>query len=360
MVFRTLFGLLVPLLFSMSGWAETIKVKPEHPDQYTVVKGDTLWGIAGKFLHNPAQWPKVWQENKQLKNPNLIYPGDVIYFSLVNGKPRLSRTPFPSIQKQGQASSEIAAEHEQKLFQPHIRETPIEEAIKLIPVESIAPFLTTPRVVGKNELRNAPYIVQMAGEHLVAGAGDRIYARAIMEPQNLVYTVFRKGKTYTDPFSKEILGYEAQYIATATLQKTGDPATLLITESDREIRRGDRLLSVREGEVALNYFPKPPKEKITGRIISVLEGVYEIGQYDLVVLNKGNADGLRSGHVLDIYQNRAIVSDPFASRNKSASVKLPDEYAGTLMVFRTFERISYALVMNAVGAIHLLDKVTTP
>ncbi len=357
MAFRVFLGLLVPMVFSLNSWARDINLNPEHPDQYTVVKGDTLWGIAGKFLQNPAQWPEIWENNAQIENPNLIYPGDTIYFSMVDGKPRISLTKYPM--SGDLATADAASSEQHPLFYPHIRETPIEDAIKLIPIESIAPFLTYPRVVGKTELERSPYVIDVVGEHIVGGAGDRIYARTIPSPDNLIYTVFRKGKPYKHPQTKEILGYEAEYVATSTLQKPGDPATLLITESDREIRMGDRLISNDKGDIALNYFPHPPKEKVSGSIINVLNGVYEIGQYDIVVIDKGTTDGLESGHVLDIFQKRQVVRDPYAL-NKNQPVDLPEEFSGTLLVFRPFERVSYALVMYAVNAIHLLDKVATP
>lgn len=364
MAFRVFLGLLVPLLFSTSSWADDINLNPNHPQQYTVKKGDTLWGIAGKFLQDPRQWPIVWKNNTQIENPNLIYPGDTIYFAVVDGKPQLSLTQFPASERSAATedfdfASTKASTGEDRLFYPHARETPIEEAIKLIPVESIAPFLSSPRVVGKTELEKSPYVIDVAGEHLVGGAGDRIYARAIKSADNLVYTVFRQGEAYRHPKTQEILGYEAEYIATSTLQKTGDPATLVVTESDREVRRGDRLISSKEGEIALNYFPRPPETKIAGNIINVMNGVTEIGQYDIVVIDKGKSDGLESGHVLDIFQQRRAVHDPYAL-TKNELVDLPEEFSGTLLIFRPFERVSYALVMNATNAIHLLDKVATP
>ena len=337
---RTLSPLLVPLLLSLNSWAGDIQVNPSHPNQYTVVKGDTLWDISGKFLQTPWQWPQVWKNNSQINNPHLIYPGDTIYFTVVDGQPQLSLTK------------------DDKLV-PHIRETPIEEAITLIPIDAISPFLTSPKVATKYELENSPYVIDIAGEHIVAGAGDRVYVRSIVHPKGLAYTIYRPGKTYENPETKEILGYEAQYIANTTLQKSGDPATLLITDSDQETRIGDRLIAAAEEQVTLNYFPRAPETTINGSIISVLHGVYQVGQYDIVVIDKGIEDGLQSGHVLDIYQEQEVIKDPY-SINKFERVKLPEEFAGTLMIFRPFERVSYAIVMYAVEAIHLFDKVKTP
>ena len=371
MTLRTLFGFMVSFFISISSWAEEIQINPSHPDQYTVVKGDTLWDISGKFLHHPWQWPELWSNNSQIKNPNLIYPGDTVYFSIVNGRPQLSLSRNDQQAQSSAGSPCVLSEEDVKdgrtdftvsengKLLPCIRETNIKQAIELIPTESIAQFLTSPKVVAENELNKAPYVVDFAGEHLIAGAGDRLYVRSITQPESLSYTVYRAGDPYVSPETGEILGYEAKYIADTTLQQAGDPATLLITKSDSEIRKGDRIMPDIDEELILNYFPRPPKESIKGSIISVLGGVSQIGLYNVVVIDKGTKDGLLAGHELAIYQLGNSVSDPY-SPVKNDIVKLPDEIAGTLMVFRPFERVSYALVMKATQALHILDKVQTP
>jgi LysM domain len=371
MAFRTLFGFMVSFFISINTWADEIQVNPAHPEQYTVVKGDTLWELSGKFLNHPWQWPELWSNNSQIKNPHLIYPGDTIYFSIVNGSPQLSlsrneqqahsptdSTCVLSEEDVKNGRTDFALSEEGKLL-PCIRETLIKQAIELIPAESIAQFLTSPKVVAENELSKAPYVVDFAGEHLVAGAGDRLYVRSITQPGNLLYTVYRTGDTYVSPETGEILGYEAKYIADTTLQQTGDPATLSITKSDSEVRKGDRVMPKTDEEVTLNYFPRPPEKSIKGSIISVLGGVSQIGLYNVVVIDKGAKDGLLAGHELAIYQHGNSINDPYSSI-KNDVVKLPDEIAGTLMVFRPFERVSYALVMKATQALHILDKVQTP
>jgi len=371
MALRSLFGLMVSFFLSINTWAEEIQINPAHPDHYTVVKGDTLWDISGKFLNHPWQWPELWSNNSQIKNPHLIYPGDTVYFSIVNGRPQLSlsrneqpaRSPTDSTcvlseEDVKNGRTDFTVSEDGKLL-PCIREIVIKQAIELIPSESIAQFLTSPKVVTENELNNAPYVLDIAGEHLVAGEGDRLYVRSITQPDSLLYTVYRSGNTYISPETGEILGYEARYIADATLQQAGDPATLSITKSNSEIRRGDRIVPKTEDEVTLNYFPRPPEKNITGSIISVLGGVSQIGLYNVVVLDKGTKDGILTGHELTVYRNGNSINDPY-SPIKNDVVKLPDEIAGTLMVFRPFERVSYALVMKATQAIHILDKVKTP
>lgn len=350
MAFRKIVGSILALAVSLPALADDIKINPSHPDSYVVVKGDTLWDIAGRFLQRPHQWPEIWHVNPQIENPNLIYPGDTLTFSMVDGKPSLTLT------RGSMPGSEFSGD--QKLY-PRIRESEIQQAISLIPSERIAPFLSSPRVVGPDELDQAPYVVDFVGEHLIAGAGDKVYVRAIEEPKTLSYTIFRPGDTFVSPETQEILGYEAKFIANTSLQAAGDPATLLISKSTSEVRMGDRVMTHEEGEFTLNYFPHPPEADIKGSIISVLNGVTQIGRYNVVVIDKGASDGLEIGHVLDIFRRGDIIRDSF-SQIKNDAVKLPDEKAGTLMVFRTFERISYALVMEANQAIHVLDKIQTP
>ncbi len=341
MAFRAIFGAIIPLLFSAAISADTLKINPSHPDRYTVVKGDTLWDISGKFLHHPWKWPQLWESNPQIKNPHLIYPGDVLSFSYVNGKPRLSLSRNVKLS-------------------PTIRESSLQEAIKLIPADAISQFLTSPKVVDQQDLANSPYVIDFAGEHLIAGTGDRIYVRSIENPESLSYTVYRQGQPYVRPVTGEVLGYEAVYVADTTLQSAGDPATLSVNKANSEIRIGDRLMVSDAGELALNYFPHPPATEISGSIISVMNGVSQIGQHNIVVIDRGTADGVETGQIFDIYQRGRIVADPFHDIDETTAVKLPDEIAGVLMVFRPFEKVSYALVMEATAALHVLDKIKTP
>lgn len=371
MAFRTTLGFIIPLLISLSASAEPIALNPNHPQQYTVVEGDTLWTLAAKFLRNPKQWPELWNYN-QTNNPNLIYPGDTVYFSMVNGQPRLSlqsaqvahsvSSPNSPCVLQEQDTKHGRAEFaldESGKVAPCIRETTIKQAITLLPAEKIQKYLTTPRVVSEQELNQAPYVIGFAGEHLLAGAGDKIYVRGIDQPQSSAFTIYRSGATYLSPETQTVLGYEAKYVGDATLEQEGDPSTFSIGKAKGEIRQGDRLMINQNTDINLNYFPRSPEKAINGSIISVFDGVQQIGQYDVVIIDKGSQDGLQAGHQLDIYKRGSIIRDQY-STVKNDTVKLPDEIAGTLMVFRPFEHLSYALVMKASQAIHILDKVQTP
>lgn len=319
-----------------------IALNPAHPDEYTVVKGDTLWDISGRFLSKPWYWPEVWYANPQIKNPHLIYPGDVISLVYVNGRPQLRL-------RRGGTDK----------LSPEIRSEPLDTAIPTIPIDAIQQFLNHSRVVSQQALDAAPYLVESADEHLITGAGDRIYVRRIAAPTPTHYGVYQQGKPYRDPDTGEALGVEALYVGDATLQRFGDPSTFLLAHSTREAVIGDRLLPLDDDEIQRNFVPHAPKTAVNGRIISVVDGVTQIGQHQVVVLNRGARDGMEVGHVLAIFQAGATVTDKVSGK-RGDTVTLPDERAGILMVFRTFDRVSYALVMSATRPIHVLDKVSNP
>jgi hypothetical protein len=351
MAFRLILALILAMFFRSAFSGEELKINPNHPDKYTVALGDTLWDISGKFLQHPWQWPQLWHNNPQIKDPHWIYPGDTLYFSYVKGEPHLGFSPVGNVDNSAET-----------ILEPRIRESSLQQAIRVIPTDAISQFLSSPRVVTEDDLSDAPYVLQIAGdERLIAGAGDQIYVRSILQPTGLGYTIYRKGLPYIDPDTNEVLGFEAAYIGDATLKVVGDPATLGITKASQQIRQGDRLMSRSGNGLALNYFPKPPEKLIEGYIIKMLGegGITQIGLHDIVVINKGTLNGLEAGHVLNIYRKGRIITDRLHAPNIE-DVKLPDELAGVLMVFRPFERVSYALVMEAEGAIHLLDRVKTP
>ncbi len=321
-------------------------LNPNVPLRYVVKKGDTLWDIADHFLKEPWKWPELWYGNPSIKNPHLIYPGDVLYLTYVDGKPRLSRQPPDS------------ASGVEKLS-PRVREEALAEPIPTISSDAIRAFLLGTRVVGANELEAAPYLVEFIGEHLIGGAGTSAYAKGIESNDPPNHIIVRKGDAYTDPETRELLGYEATYIGTTHLLTHGDPARVYIDTSVREVMVGDRLLEQDESTLLdSTYYPHAPENSIEGYIIAVTGGVSQIGQYQIVTLNRGTREGVETGHVFSIYQAGRPVRDPYGSAN--ATVKLPEEKAGLLMVFKTYERISYALVMKSTRSIHLLDRFRTP
>ncbi|HHO69286.1 MAG TPA: LysM peptidoglycan-binding domain-containing protein [Gammaproteobacteria bacterium] len=326
-----------------SVFADQVVLKDGHPDRYVVVKGDTLWDISERFLDKPWLWPEIWYVNPQIENPHLIYPGDVINLVYVDGKPQLR------VQR-GKATIKLS---------PRVRAERLDKAIPTIPVDAIQQFLSRPLVVGEDELARAAYVVSSAGEHLITGAGDRIYVRGLKDEGYSRFNAFRPGSTYVDPETGEVLGFEAIYLGDGTVERYGDPSTLSLIRTTREVNIGDRVLPITREDVQPYFQPHAPKAGLQGTIISVLDGVSQIGQYQIVVLNRGAREGVDVGTVLAVYQAGETIRDQVSGRKKDI-VKLPDERAGLVMVFRTFDKVSYALVMKATSALHVGDRVKNP
>jgi hypothetical protein len=348
---------LVPLF----GWAQ--QLTDGAPSSYTVVRGDTLWGISGKFLKDPWRWPEVWNMNRdEIKNPHLIYPGDVIRLEFTaDGKPRLS--------VDGEASIGGTVK-----LSPTVRVERLSQAIPSIPGTAIGPFLSQPMIVDERGLEDAPKIVATEEGRVIIGAGNIAYVDNINSALGTKWQLYRPGKPLRDPDTQEILGYEASYVGDARVTRFGQPSTIEITRSNQEVGRGDRLAP--NHEIALPSFsPRAPEKKIQGKIISVDRGVAETAQFAIVALNRGKKDGLEVGHVLLTYHAGELVpiekgsgysdNDPkpnsgAASGKDLSQLKLPDERNGLVFVFRVFDRISYALVMQSRGTIHINDVVQTP
>lgn len=329
------FGLAVGSMHSVVAEDISTFLKPGHPDVYTVVRGDTLWDISGKFLSRPWLWPEIWQINPQIENPHLIYPEDQIALIYVDGQPRLQL-------RRGNAGRTFkVSPNDTVSLKPEIRAIPLESAIPAISMDAIQGFLVQNRLVAPAVLDAAPYVVDGAGERLVLGAGDRVYVRGMLADSQ-TYSIVRKGPLYVDPHTDEVLGREATYIGMgdATAQ-TGDVATMDIESTREEVQIGDRVLPTEERRVEATFFPSAPDNEIAGEIISVVSGVTQVGQYDVVVVNRGEREGLSVGNVLAIYKRGALARDPIANE----TIRLPSERAGLMMVFRTFEKLSYALVL---------------
>ena len=325
-------------------------LKPGHPEVYEVVKGDTLWDISGKFLERPWLWPEIWRINPQIENPHLIYPGDRIALEWIDGRPQLTLQRGDAGRTVKMTPSDTVSLH------PEIRSTPLESAIPAIRLDAIQGFLVQNRVVDPSELMAAPYVVQGESERLVLGAGDRLYVRGVL-PDSESFNIVRRGPLYVDPDSEEVLGQEATYIGLGqAVAQEGDIATMLLQTSREEAQIGDRILSTEERKVDSTFFPSAPSGEINGQIISVFSGVTQVGQYDVVVLNRGEREGLEIGNVMAIYKRGALARDRIANEN----IRLPSERAGLLMVFRVFEKLSYGLVLLTERPLAVSDEVRNP
>jgi len=338
-------SLLALLLLTACGLAQAeVQLKSGHPDTYTVVKGDTLWDISGKFLTQPWKWPEIWHANPQIENPNLIYPGDRLSLVYIDGQPRLSLD-------RGASRGTIK-------LSPGVRSTPMVDAIPPIPLEAIRAFLIRNRVVDSEEdFKQAPYVVAGEGQGVVYGAGNTIYARGDFSAPQPGYRILRQGKVYKDPVTNEFLGINANSIGGGDLKAVeGEIATLYVTDTSEEIRRGDRLFPSLEGVINSSFQPSAPSQQINGEIIDVPRGVNIVGAMDVVTLNKGARDGLVPGSVLAIFKTGETIRDVETGKQ----LKMPDEEAGVLMVFHAFDKVSYALVMRAHRQLKVGDKVHNP
>ena len=333
---------LAPMLAAQSGSNVDIPLNPDHPDRYVVVRGDTLWDISAMFLRDPWYWPEIWHINPQVENPHLIYPGDVLVLVYVDGKPQIRL----------ERSAETGGAER---LQPRIRSESLDAAIRTIPIDVIGPFLSKGSVLARDEIEQLPHVMAIRDGHLVAGAGMDMYVRGDINEIDDGYSVIRVGDALIDPDDGAVVGYEGIFVGEGVISRMGDPATLSLLKSQREALVGDRLLD-QEFDIPLQFIPRAPDTEISGRIIHVLDGLAIIGQYHVVVLNRGANHGLDVGHVMTVWQAGQIVKDRIAREN----VLLPDEPAGTLMIFKTYDRISYALIMEATSEIHLLDKFKNP
>lgn len=327
----------LPLLTS----ADELALKQDHPDVYTVVRGDTLWDISGRFLEKPWKWPTLWGANPQIANPDLIYPGDRLRLVMTPDGPRLVRDGASA----GPGS-----------IGPKVRSTPIETAIPAIPLKDIRAFLEEAVVLRSNRPQDFGYVAAAADEHLAGGNGDRVYGRNTVATAGQPLDIYRVGDAYRDPETGEALGFNALYIGQADVQKSGDPAALLVTRARREVLAGDVLIPTDNSLLQAGFLPHAPPQTVRGHIIGVVDGVSQIGQHSVVVLSRGKRDGIELGHVLQVRQVQPVIDDSVAHQ----SVQPASEPAGTVMVFRLFDRVSYGLVMTASRPMHVLDEVSPP
>lgn len=383
---------------SASGRVTMADLAPDAPNEYTVVKGDTLWGIAGKFLKDPWKWPQIWQMNQErIKDPHWIYPGDVIRLDRSGAYPSLT------IGGAGGGSQAEAAANVVRL-EPRVRVEALSTAVPSIPPGAIGPFLIQPLIIEANGLDNAPTIIATEESRVVLSAGDLAYVDRIGTSAPLNWQVFRAGVPMRDPESGEVLGYEAKYVGDARVRRFGNPTTLEITRTRQEINRGDKLTPARDMAYP-SFVPRAPSKPIRGVIMGVEGGVSEFGQYAIVSLNRGARDGIEVGHVLASYRRggivgapgirgeplfdlggmkgwfsgwgwggmevkpnpvvpeppRPVVTDATAGvAHTGGPIRLPDERHGLVFVFRVFERMSYGMVMRASRPIHVGDVVQTP
>lgn len=316
-----------------------LQIRPDAPERYTVVRGDTLWHIAGRYLNTPWRWPELWRMNQeQIRNPHLIYPGDVLVLDRATGT----------------LSVERLAEDR---LQPRIYEESLRQAIPSIPMSEVEPFLSQPLIVDLGDLSGTPRIVGVQNGRVMLGTGDDAFVTGLREAHQ-AWQVYRPGKLLVDPESGADLGYEAIYLGDAELRRSGEPALVTIRNSKLEIGRGDRL--VRQERLLLtNFVPHRPADGFRAQVLSVYGKGTMAGQYQIITLNRGRSDGIEPGHVLALLRPGRTVTMR-DEQMAAESVALPEDRYGLAMVFRAFDRVAYALIMHTDSPTVVGDLLRTP
>lgn len=335
--------MLVAFVSSAYAAASDIKraaLNDTYPDRYTVIVGDTLWGISSKFLRDAWRWPEIWKGNPQVENPDLIYPGDVLVLTFVKGKPVLK-----------------ALRRERVKLSPSIRPKSYDEAIPLIDPAAISAYINAPLVTNDQELKTAGYIVDGLNKRIVLGKGDQFYARGVEGSAGDTYKIFRPGRHFRDPISNENLGFEAVHVGDATLRKAGDTARMEVSKSFIEVRMRDRIRAEPVLEALPFFSPKAPgDESIRGVILDTQNEATELGALSVVAVSVGEREGIEAGHILRIKSQRIKRKDPM----NGDTFYIPEENVGLLMVFRTFEKVSYGIITDASRQIAPGDSVVHP
>jgi hypothetical protein len=373
-------GLGVPVLVAAQDASRTIAtgtgipLASDAPDRYTVKQGDTLWDISKVFLRDPWFWPEIWYLNPQVKNPHLIFPGDTLVLTSVDGKPQVSVAERGSV---GQAAEEEQTADDAATptargggvrLSPRVRSTPLSQAVQTIPYEAIAAFISKPSFLTKKEAKSGPYLVGSRDFHTIGGEGDEMYARGIGDAaEGTKYNIVHVDEKLRDPQNGDVLGYRGVYVGHATVMgQAGDPTKLKLGATEREALHGDRLYP-EDLAIPLDFQPRAAGDDVEGLVMAV-GGVSIVGQYQTVAINRGTKHGLEPGHVLAILQKGEKIRDHYkhgvdgqsAFKWGGSKVKLPDERIGVLMVFKAYDRMSYALIMEATHPVRIGDLLRAP
>src|SRR5467141_3148821 len=342
-----------------------LQVKDTAPDRYVVQRGDTLWSIATKFLNDQWRWPEIWRMNQeQIRNPHNIFPGDVLVLDRSVSPPQLRIADAGAGAGAGaDAGPGLGVAGGEKLL-PRIYTQPLSsEAIPPISPKSIEPFLTQPLLIEEGGLDRAPRIIATEENRVNLGAGNVAYVSGFGGTDAPVWQIYRAGRPLVDPDNQRTLGFETVFLGTARVTRSGDPATVQIVNSKKEISAGDRLIPAPPPTIP-QYVPHAPSSVVSGRIIGLYDALAtSVGGRDSIIsINRGRRDGLELGHVLAVYRNVVVYDqkDYLKSRDRSPAIQLPPERYGLAFIFRTFDSVSYALVMESSRPVQGGDIVQNP
>ncbi len=342
---RIISALILAVTAVCASAAEPLTLVDNPPDRHIVVPGDTLWGISGKFLKQPWRWPEIWQMNKaEVKNPHRIYPGDIIILDMSTGTPRL---------KIGKAVGKPFNEK----TQPKVYSDAIQQIIPSIPSNVIEPFISQPLIIEPGEAESPIRIVATQEDRVFLGNGDVAFVTGVPDASVEKWNVFRAGKPLKDPDSGEVIAHEAFFLGNARLVQPGEPAVMRITQAKQEIGRNDRLLPAPLPEI-IAYVPHRPEQDVSAKIMSIYGGVSEAGAGSVISLNRGKNDGLETGHVLALFRKR--VASGLNENGRRVTTEIPEERYALVFVFRVFERVAYALIVESSKAVLIGDAARNP
>ena len=344
--------------------AETVVYEPEHPQTYIVQEGDTLWDISSVFLRDPWYWPEIWFKNPQVENPHLIYPGDTLAIIYIGGEAKVqvqSRGEEPYVVTIPKDAAKPAPGGLKVVrINPRVRTKPIDATIPSIPIESVRHLLARPLIVDQDTLDNSAYVLSSLDNHLINSINDKLYVRKLDTTSGTGrYHIYRPHRPIYDPGTGELLGHEALYVGESKLLLRGDPASVRVTNSEREILRDDRVMPIDNSNFERDFFPRPPENEVSGEIVALLDAISKSGAFQTIAINLGSRDGVESGNLLRIRRNGSVIGDK-AEPDPNFTIRLPDEKIGMAMVVRSFEKMSYALIMEAAMPISVNDYVESP
>lgn len=333
-MFRFLLRMLAAGIISVAlsgvAFADDVQVKQDYPDEYYVKPGDTLWDISAKFLKEPWLWPEIWHNNDSIENPHLIYPGDKISLRYVDGKPQLVVNSSDTVK-----------------LSPSVKSSDLTSPIPIIPLDKIQSFLREAWVLTADELDRSPYLLGGENKRVIYGQGDLVHVR---DPENQWeelynnYSIYRVGERYINEETNEVLGYEALKVGEGKVEKhSGDIMSLRVTKSDDALGAGDIVMPTPPRALQSIYYPSESEEEVEGRLIRFFDRLSSVARHDVVVVNKGEREGLREGNVLQTFHRGEVVRD----KQRDEVVHLPDTKSGTMILFRVFEKVSFGLIMES-------------
>jgi hypothetical protein len=341
---------LVLLWILLSATSNALSLKPNAPARYVVQHGDSLWTIASRYLQHPWEWKELWRANPNIKNPSKLYAGAVLELG------HDYKSPYIKVLSNGTVK-----------LSPTMRGEPLDDLIPPIPLGEIRPFLSESLILDEDVLSRAPYVIAFMGERMVGGQGDEVYVKGLHssttmpEGGSIAYSLFRPRKVFKDPVTNKLLGYQASIVGYGELIAGGEPATIVLTNIVEGINKEDKVLINNSPDFELAFEPQAPAKDMSGLIIEMPihmpSGTSQGAAGSVVILNLGAENGLKAGDVLGLYGKLRIVKDP---QNPFISIKLPPERIGEAMVFRSFTKTSFALIVRSTRAVYLQDVVTNP